>query len=221
MLDRYRHLIWDWYGTLLDDLELTMDIVNGLLRARGLPVLDLDRYHAVFDFPVRNYYAAIGLDVSDESFRLLCAEFISEYERRRFEARLHAGAEAILDAVRASGLTQSILSAYKHETLNEIVEHFGLTSRFDRVCGLDNIYAHSKVELGRACLASLGIDPREVLMIGDTLHDYDVAEAMGASSLLVAHGHHPLDRLAERSDRVCRDLPDLAKTLGLALAIPA
>lgn len=214
MLRRYRHVIWDWNGTLLDDVDLSIDIVNGMLRRRGLRTMDRQRYHAVFDFPVRNYYAAVGLDATEESFRALSVEFIGEYDRRRLEAPLQPGAEDVLDAVLARGLTQSILSAYRHETLCEIVGHFGLTSRFVRLAGLDNIYAHSKAELGRACIGELGVPAGEVLLIGDTLHDFDVAQEIGVDCVLVAHGHHPLDRLAAKCERVYPDLRQVRAALG-------
>lgn len=215
MLSRIRHIVWDWNGTLLDDLDLCIDIMNGILRRRGLPGIDRARYHAVFDFPVRNYYAQLGLDATEPGFHELSVEFISEYDRRRFETGLHPNAEALLDAIVASGRTQSILSAYRHETLCEIVDHFGLTSRFARLSGLDNIYAASKSALGRRCIAELGIAPGDVLMIGDTLHDFDVATEMGVHCVLVAHGHHPLDRLAARCEHVVADLSELRRLLGV------
>lgn len=209
MLASYRHVIWDWNGTLLDDLDFSIGVVNAMLRRRGLPEMDRARYHAAFDFPVRTYYERIGFDVAQGSFEQLSAEFISAYDAGRFSTRLHASALAALDAVERAGLTQSILSAYRQETLQEIVAHFGLTARFVRLTGLDNIYAHSKAELGRAWLAELGLPPAQVLMVGDTLHDLDVAHAIGVDCALVAAGHHPIDRLRPRHDRVFENLDEL------------
>lgn len=202
----YRHIIWDWNGTLLDDLELTIDIMNGLLSPRKLPLLDRSRYHAVFDFPVRNYYEKLGFDFVGETFEQLSVEFIEAYDRRRWESHLHRETEDVLQDVLAGGLSQSILSAYRHSTLCEIVEHFGLTTRFVRLNGLDNIYAHSKVELGRAWLAELSLPTEEILLIGDTLHDLDVAEALGVDCVLIANGHHPVERLRARTTRVFANL---------------
>lgn len=215
---RYRHIVWDWNGTLLDDLDLSIDVMNGMLRQRRLPLLDRARYHALFDFPVRSYYERLGFDASRDSFEQLSVEFIAGYDAGRWECRLHADVRELLAATERAGSTQSILSAYRQETLSEIVDHFGLTPHFVRLIGLDNIFAHSKAELGRAWIAELGLPPHDVLMVGDTLHDLDVAAAMGVDCALVAAGHHPEARLRTRSQRVFRNLRALSGELNIALA---
>ena len=212
---RYRHIVWDWNGTLLDDLDYSIAVMNGLLARRNLPRLDRTRYHALFDFPVRDYYYRLGFDVARDSFEQLSVEFISAYDAHRWNCRLHPATTEILAAVAQVGVTQSILSAYRHETLQEIVAHFGLTPHFIRLTGLDNIFAHSKAELGCAWIEELGLPPADVLMVGDTLHDLDVAREMGVDCVLVAAGHHPAARLRARHDRVVDDLAALRGQLGL------
>jgi phosphoglycolate phosphatase len=214
-LPRYRHLIWDWNGTLLDDLDYSIGVMNGLLSRRGLPRLDRARYHALFDFPVRKYYARLGFDPAQDTFEQLSVEFISAYDARRLECRLHTGVEQLLPAVAAAGISQSILSAYRQQTLVEIVAHFDLTRHFVRLNGLDNIYAHSKAELGRAWLRDLALPPTEVLLVGDTLHDLEVARELGTDCILVAAGHHPPERLRAGHDRVVSTLAELWSEIGL------
>ena len=212
---RYRHIVWDWNGTLLDDVDYSIAVMNGLLARRGLPRLDRQRYHDLFDFPVRDYYHRLGFDAARDNFEQLSVEFISAYDTRRWTCRLQPATNEILAAVTSAGLTQSILSAYRHETLHEIVAHFGLTPHFIRLTGLDNIFAHSKAELGRAWIEELGLPSADVLMVGDTLHDLDVAGQMGVDCVLVAAGHHPAARLRARHDRVVDDLAALRALLGL------
>lgn len=213
----YRHIIWDWNGTLLDDLDYCLRVMNDILRRRGLPELDRERYHAVFDFPVRDYYARLGFDWTRDSFEALSVEFITGYDAHRLECPLHADSRRMLAAVKAAGLTQSILSAYRHETLVEIVDHFGLIPYFAHLSGLDNIYARSKAELGRAQLARLGLPPGEILLIGDTVHDLEVAREIGVDCVLVATGHHPAEKLWRHHDRVLDTLADLPTVPGLSL----
>lgn len=210
-LARYRHVVWDWNGTLLDDLDYCIGVMNGLLARRGLPLLDRVRYHAEFDFPVRDYYYRIGFDPERDSFEQLSVEFITAYDANRLSCALHRTAVEQLEAVTRAGASQSILSAYRHETLHEIVGHFGLTPHFIRLTGLDNIYAHSKAELGRAWIQELGLPPEDVLLVGDTLHDLEVARHMGVDCVLVAAGHHPAAKLRARHDRVVENLAELGQ----------
>lgn len=214
----YRHIIWDWNGTLIDDLDYCIGIMNVILRRRGLPELDRARYHAVFDFPVRDYYARLGFDPARDSFETLSVEFIDAYDARRLECPLQPGARRTLAAVQAAGLTQSILSAYRHETLLDVVGHFGLLPHFIHLAGLDNIYAHSKAELGWAQLAKLALPPREILLVGDTVHDLEVARELGVDCVLVAAGHHPAEKLRRHHPRVLASLAELPTVPGLRIS---
>lgn len=211
---RYHHIIWDWNGTLLDDLEVSIAVMNGVLARRALPGMDRARYHALFDFPVRRYYERLGFDPRVDAFEQLSTEFIAGYDSRRLEATLHRHAAATLAAIRAAGLGQSILSAYRQETLLEIVAHFGLTPHFDEIAGLDNIHAHSKVALGRELLARLKTAPGEILLVGDTLHDFEVARELGVACALISAGHHPAERLRRTGAPVYDDLAAFAAANG-------
>jgi phosphoglycolate phosphatase len=214
-VSRYRHIIWDWNGTLLDDLDLSIDVMNAILSRRRLPSLNRTRYHAVFDFPVRAYYEKLGFDPVADSFDRLSVEFISGYDRRRLECGLHHRGREILAAVRLAGLHQSILSAYRNQTLHEVVSHFGIASLFEHIAGLDNIHAHSKIALGRDLITKLEASPREILLVGDTLHDYEVARDLGVDCALVAAGHHPADRLVASGAPVFPNLTAFAAAHGI------
>ena len=211
---RYRHVIWDWNGTLLDDVAYSVAIVNGLLARNRLPVMDLARYREIFDFPVRAYYARAGFDLSGEgAFERLGREWMDAYEAQRLTCHLHLGARELLADLHARDLTQSILSAYPRVSLEGIVSHFGLARYFVRLLGLEDIYAHSKLELGRRWLGELGVPRSQVLLVGDTLHDLDVAQALGIDCVLVAHGHQSAPRLRRRSRQVYAGFNDLQTVL--------
>jgi phosphoglycolate phosphatase len=190
-----QHIIWDWNGTLLDDTSLCIEVMNGLLAERAMPPLTKARYLEIFDFPVVDYYRRLGFDFERDPFDIVGAEFIRRYEVRRNEAALHAGARSILESIRASGRTQSVLSAYRHDTLEELLAHHAVRHFFSGVLGSDNVYAHGKLEQGRRWIRELGLDPHSVVLIGDTRHDFEVATAMGCRCLLVADGYHPRAKL--------------------------
>jgi phosphoglycolate phosphatase len=115
-----------------------------------------------------------------------------------------------LTQLQAAGLEQSVLSAYREDTLREAVEHYGLTKFFTRLSGLDNIRADGKVDRGRAHLRALELHeaPHTVVLIGDTAHDHEVAEAIGSDCLLLHHGHMHPERLGGRGVTVVGNLAE-------------
>lgn len=209
-LSEYLHVIWDWNGTLFDDVALCVDVMNGLLAVRRLEPLTVARYREVFDFPVRDYYARLGFDFRRESFEEVGTAFIGQYEQRRHEARLHADARRILQAVRQAGAAQSVLSAYHQKTLEELITGFGIRDCFMGLVGLQDHYAHSKRENGVRWIRQLSHEPRDVVLIGDSVHDYDVAAAMGVDCLLLTGGHQSEERLRRCPVPVLGSLAELA-----------
>lgn len=195
MKHAYTHVLWDWNGTLFNDVHLCVEIMNGQLSHRKLPILSLDRYRDLFDFPVRVYYDRVGFNFELESFEVVGTEFIHLYESRKYEAGLRSDALKVLKRLHERGIGQAMLSAYKKDTLVELVEHYDLGMYFTHLSGLDNHYAHSKVDNGVELLKELGCDPAHTMMIGDTVHDFDVAQAMGTHCILVEGGHHPRYKL--------------------------
>jgi len=191
----WQHIIWDWNGTLFDDAWLCVEVMNGCLQRRGLPAVDADRYKRLFGFPVRNYYLALGFDLEAEPFELSGTEFIAEYDRRRHECGLQHGVLPALQRVAAAGVPQSLLSAYRQGSLEEMVAHFGLRRYFTHLVGLGDHYAHGKSDNGVRLAGELGCCPQDVLLVGDTAHDAEVAAAMGVACHLIDAGHASRDRL--------------------------
>ncbi len=104
---------------------------------------------------------------------------------------------------------QSILSAYPQHTLEEMVDHFNLRKYFEHIAGLDNIYAASKLHLGKELMKRLGNGSGETLVIGDTIHDYDVAAEIGADCVLVANGHQSKNKLIAVTNNVIDSIEQL------------
>ncbi len=207
MFSNYKHIIWDWNGTLLNDVGLCVDIINGVLSRRNLDSLTINFYRDIFTFPVKNYYKKAGFDFNQYTFEEVGQEWMDEYERRKNECDLHKGAIEILTLLQRKKIEQSILSAYSHKTLIEIVAGFKLNEFFKYIIGLDNIYATSKVELGKELMKNIGNG--NVLLIGDTEHDYEVSKEIGADCVLIADGHQSKEKLIECNVPVFDSLSEL------------
>jgi len=216
MAHTYKHIIWDWNGTLFNDVELCVDVLNGLLVRRSLPLLTLDVYRNIFTFPVKDYYAKAGLDLEKYSFEQLGKDWMDEYERRRLEGKLFSKAEEVLRIINSNGIEQSILSAYKQDTLLELVNHFNLHHYFTHLTGLDHIYATSKVDLGKDLMKKLNHHNSNVLLIGDTVHDFEVAQEMNTGCILVADGHQSKEKLIDCGVDVFDNLEHVIKNASIS-----
>ena len=214
-LNKYKHIVWDWNGTLFDDVLLCMDIMNNILKRRDLKSLTLEEYRDVFTFPVKKYYQKIGHDLSNDNFEKLSIEFISEYENRKYDCKLYPDASNVLDYINNLGISQSILSAYSQQTLEEIINHFAIQKYFIGLIGLDNIYAGGKMENGKRWMEQLGHKKEEVLLIGDTEHDFEVAQELSIDCILITGGHQSKERLLKTKGLVFDSLTDFLNSSSL------
>lgn len=188
-------IIWDWNGTLFDDTHICIESINKLLVERGLERINKKLYREVFDFPVRDYYQRIGFDFDKEPFEVPALKFIEYYFALIQQAKLHERVSDVLSYFRKIGFKQVVLSAAEQNKLLNLLLSYGISHFFDHVCGLDNDYATSKVALGQQLLSNMAINPENACLIGDTLHDYEVASKLGCKCILIANGHHSADKL--------------------------
>lgn len=189
MIDKIGGVIWDWNGTLLNDAKLAVETINSMLVRRNLPQLSVDRYKQVFTFPVKEYYRKIGFDFEAEPFEVPALEFIERYNEQVKGCCLHQDSTTVLNYFQSLGIRQFVLSAMQQNTLDECLNHYQIDHFFDHVSGLDNHYAASKIENGHRLIAELKLDARELVLIGDTIHDYEVAAELGCQCILIANGH--------------------------------
>ena len=205
----YTHIIWDFNGTLLDDIRLGIDSVNVMLEKRGLPVIpDEDAYRRVFGFPIDAYYRRLGFDFEAEDYdTVLAPEWVAHYLAGEANCGLIPGAAKAVEAIEKRGLPQIVLSATKIEQLEGQLARLGLKDAFAEILGLDNIHARSKVKVALEW-KERHPDARP-LFIGDTEHDADVADAVGGDCLLFCGGHQSEEILRRRGKPVISDIADI------------
>lgn len=189
MIDKIDGIIWDWNGTLLNDTELCVQTMNKMLKKRGLPQLSVTEYKAVFSFPVKDYYQKIGFDFVTEPFEIPAREFIDLYNGKVSSCSLHKNSITVLNYFQSAGIRQYILSAMKQDALDLCLEQQQIGHFFEHVSGLDNHYAVSKMENGRQLISAFNLDAGKLLLIGDTVHDFEVAIELGCRCVLIANGH--------------------------------
>jgi phosphoglycolate phosphatase len=195
IFDKYSHIIWDWNGTLLNDAWLCVDVMNTMLDKRGLPLITLEIYRDIFDFPVRDYYLKLGYDFDKEPFEEVGMEFMIHYNKRQKECSLHVEVHRILSEITRMGYAQSILSAREQNELRQETFDLNVAGFFEKVYGLDDHYAHGKTDVGFKLIEDLKVPKNKVIFIGDTRHDAEVADELGIDCILIPNGHYSLQRL--------------------------
>ena len=208
-----RQVLWDWNGTLLDDLTYAIGVRNRTFPAFGLPRIgSVAEYHRQFTFPVRRYYERAG--VTDETFVAVAHAWMAEYVRGFDTVPLHGDAVEALARFAAAGVRQAVLSATRRDMLESQIARFPIRDYFTDVLGLSDIYARSKEAVGLDYLARCGVPAASTLMIGDTLHDAEVARAMGTGCVLVARGHQSRETLLTAGVPVMDTLLEAAAWAG-------
>ena len=137
----------------------------------------------------------LGFDFDAEDYHAVANEYIGAYNSRRFQCKLRTGALETLQSVRYAGLSQSILSAYHQKLLEEVIDYFGISSYFEHLFGLNDYYANGKADIGKELINELEIDADLALLVGDTIHDHEVAKEIGCDCVLIDGGHQSKQRL--------------------------
>ena len=187
-------VFWDFNGTILDDARLCHDILVRMLREVGRPTVTFEEYLDIFTFPVRDYYAKV-YDLEAVSFEVLAKRFINLYKPESLKAPLTEGAVGTIEAVKAMGYRNVLLSASETNNLLEQLRHFGIEDLFDDVLGTSDIHAGTKKDIALEYIKDHPFDTRHSLMVGDTLHDAEVAHAIGCDIVLYTGGHQSKKRL--------------------------
>ena len=193
---KYTDIIWDFNGTLLDDIRAGIDAVNDMLSRRGLATIDsVERYRELFCFPIIEYYAKLGFDFEKEDYyTVLAPEWVALYLENYKRSTLNDGAEHTLRTLAGLGYTQTLLSATEIEMLKGQLRNLGLAQSFAEVWGLDNIHAGGKIGTARAWREAH--PDAKALFVGDSVHDWEVASAVGADCVLFCGGHQNRETLS-------------------------
>jgi len=187
------HLLWDWNGTLFNDVDLCIKTINSILVEEKVCEINKIEYREKFCFPINKYYENVGLNLDDDKFNYFSSKFIERYQPQSIECNLVENAEIVLKRVYEMGVEQIILSASHKKYLEEQVSKFGIRMYFNELLGLDNIYAKSKKEIGLKWKEKMKVCGENMLVVGDTFHDYEVAQYLNAQFIYYSQGHQKIN----------------------------
>ena len=193
-LNNYDTVIFDYNGTIIDDVDSCLAIANVLLAAYDLPALDKEGYLQAFCFPIEDYYRKIGL-LEKGDFQELAQRFITECELREDDLHYFPDIPRVCGILRELGKEEIILSACQQDVLTAQMQQLGLSEYFSEIIGIKDIYAAGKEDIA---LQWRQANPdKRALLLGDCDHDQEIAELLGADCVLISRGHMAEDRLKQ------------------------
>lgn len=194
------HIVWDWNGTLFDDVELIVAAANHAFEEAGLEAVTVERYRERFTVSAAGLIRRLfGKDLASDTLLAMNDAYQEYYRAHRGGCLLTADALDCLREWRQADGTQSLLSLHLYEDLLELVRDRAVRDYFDAITGrvgvADGKYDHLVRHLDR--LASQGIPAERVVMIGDTLDDAQCAERAGVRVILYSGGLQLREALAQ------------------------
>lgn len=209
---RYKNIVWDYNGTIIDDARLAVDAENLVLQSYGLPEITLEYYLKECEMPILNFYNKI-FKMEDYDFSEIAERFVSNYDKLFDTADIFPEVREMIEALSVSGYNQGVISGFESSRLKSSLRKFGLDGYFRFMSGSDDIDCGDKSERAVMVVRKYGFDPKETLFIGDMYHDYETARKVGADCVLIAKGHQDAEVLRSYGITVLDSAEELRRIL--------
>lgn len=217
-----RAVLFDMDGTLLDTAPDFIAVCQAMLAAHGRPAIDDQRIADVVSGGARAMVAAtFDMDPEAPGFEDLRQEFLDRYQDHcAVYSRLYDGMPELLESIERAKLIWGVVTNKPVRFAEPIMQQLGLAERSAVLVCPDHV-KHSKPDPEPLLLAcqQIGVDPAQVLFIGDDLRDIESGRAAGTKTAAVRYGYiHPEDNPAHWGADVIVDHPrDLLAVLDRAL----
>ena len=207
--DFYKHIIFDWNGTLIDDVKVAYELCNKIFVEYGMKSISFDEYTKTFTFPIKDFFLNHGFNENKFDYQELISKFQERLIKRIDDLILFPDVYDILIFLKECKVGISILSAHEQNLLSRSVKKFGIDKYFDDIIGLDNNEAGSKSQNAINWFKSHNFKKEELLIIGDTVHDSEVAKILEIDCILVARGCQHKDTLLKTGYKVFDSLSEV------------
>lgn len=204
-------ILWDFNGTVMDDMGASVGAVNAMCARRGLPLITEEWYTLHLVMPLERFYSDIGFDMEREQIEEVSEEF--QRECRKLPRPVFPEVLEALERFRQRGLTQLLFSSLHHDTLMRQAEERGITGYFAGIVGRQDRSLGGKEQAAAAYLRAHGLKPEEVLVVGDLTTDHDMAAYVGCPCALIEKGHQHREILSRTGAYVLHDASELDELL--------
>ena len=210
----YRAIIWDYNGTIVDDVNAALDAVNDMLIKRNQPVIDLCKYQAAVDIPIWKFYETVFIKGSI-TMQDAINEFDAGYDKYISEHPLMNGVEDMLEHFKSLGIRQLVLSASHEDKVLTGLRKLGIIKYFDVVLARSDYNVGDKTYLAKQYFMDSQMSPDNAVVIGDCVNDFDVARSLGCDCILNTRGHQGVEQLSQTSALIIDSMYELKDLIGV------
>ena len=203
----FRNLIFDWSGTLVDDLGPVIEATNTVLANYQIAALDREGFRRAFRLPYPEFYAEILPGIPLEELE---AQFRPAFDAAVTPVTILPHAREKLEWCSSLGIRTFVLTSMDTSAFERQMDEFGLRDHFEATYSsvLD------KREVIHQILITHNLNPTETAFVGDMTHDVETARHGGISSIAVLTGYNHAEILAAvRPDITVPDLGVLRNLL--------
>lgn len=196
-MNRYEVVVFDWDGTLMDS---TGDIVRAMRLAcedLDFPVPDEREAAWVIGLSLEKALEHIVPNLTLEQRPVFLDRYRFHYLARDKELQLFDGVREMLDALRQKGVALAVATGKSRVGLNRALQATGLQSYFEVTRCADETFGKPHPEMLLQIMDELVAQPQDVVMVGDTSHDLNMAANAGVHGLAVSYGAHHASELGQ------------------------
>jgi phosphoglycolate phosphatase len=194
-------IIWDWNGTILNDVDNNINAVNIILQKRNLPAISKEEYRRKIKIPIKQFYNDIGLRINDaETYNLITNDYWEYYNKDyRNITKINNDIENILNKLNGNGINNYLLSATQHDELIKQVKDKGMEIYFKDIIGNNNNEVKSKLDKAQELIKNENIKTDNTILVGDMINDYELAKELGVKCILYSNGHQEIKKEKDKN----------------------
>lgn len=204
-------ILWDFNGTVMDDMGASAGAVNAMLQKRNLPLISEEWYTKHLIMPLEAFYESVGFDMQAERIEEVSAEF--QQECKKFPRPVFPEVRVALEQFQKAGLRQLLFSSLHHDLLIAQVKERGIADYFEGIVGRQDRSLGGKEAAVQAYFEQHNIDPQQVLIVGDLTTDADMARYVGSPCALICKGHQHREILESTDAYVLDSAAEIAALL--------
>ena len=191
---KYRLLVFDWDGTIIDSASTIADCIRDASRDLGLQVPDASRARHVIGLGLHDAMRIAVPELPASRYPEFVASYRSHFLARKDSMQLFAGMRALLEELSGRHLL-AIATGKSRQGLDRDIESHGLKPLFVASRCADETRPKPHPAMLWELMDELAVQSDASLMIGDTSHDLEMARAADVHALAVTYGAHPEDGL--------------------------